>query len=128
MSTYPLRIDTRKSLQEQIIDIHKGLSKALNSITSIESGIKSLQESDARINKLIVQLDAAISEINGHSNVMPDTKGENPDHDRRYQKRIVKPGSEKSGATQVAAGAIAGERWITSSHATLPDNVQMLGA
>lgn len=33
----------------------------------------------------------------------------------------------KSGATQAAAGAAAGELWITSGHASLPDNVVMLG-
>ena len=33
----------------------------------------------------------------------------------------------KSGATQVAAGAVAGELWYTSGHATLPDNVVMRG-
>jgi len=32
-----------------------------------------------------------------------------------------------SGATQAAAGAAAGEEWITSGHATLPDNVKMIG-
>jgi hypothetical protein len=33
----------------------------------------------------------------------------------------------KSGATQAAAGAAAGELWVTSGHASLPDNVLMLG-
>ena len=33
----------------------------------------------------------------------------------------------KSGATQVAATAAAGELWYTVSHATLPDNVVMIG-
>ena len=33
----------------------------------------------------------------------------------------------KSGATQVAAGAQANELWKTSGHATLPDNVIMIG-
>lgn len=33
----------------------------------------------------------------------------------------------KSGATQGGAGAAAGEMWTTSSHATLPDNVIMIG-
>lgn len=33
----------------------------------------------------------------------------------------------KTGATQVGAGAIAGELWATSSHATLPDNVVCIG-
>ena len=33
----------------------------------------------------------------------------------------------KSGATQVAAGAAAGELWATASHATLPDNVILGG-
>jgi hypothetical protein len=33
----------------------------------------------------------------------------------------------KSGATQVAAGANAGEVWKTASHATLPDNVLLIG-
>lgn len=33
----------------------------------------------------------------------------------------------KSGATQVGAGAAAGEVWKTASHATLPDNVLMIG-
>lgn len=33
----------------------------------------------------------------------------------------------KSGATQVAAGAAAGEMWKTSGHTTLPDNVIMHG-
>ena len=32
-----------------------------------------------------------------------------------------------SGATQAAAGAAAGEIWKTSGHATLPDNVLMIG-
>ena len=32
-----------------------------------------------------------------------------------------------SGATQVAAGAAAGEKWVTASHATLPDGVVMQG-
>lgn len=35
--------------------------------------------------------------------------------------------SIKSGATQVAAGAAAGEVWKTASHATLPDNVLLIG-
>lgn len=33
----------------------------------------------------------------------------------------------KSGATQVAAGAAPGEVWKTKTHATLPDNVLMIG-
>lgn len=33
----------------------------------------------------------------------------------------------KSGATQSGAGAAAGEVWKTASHATLPDNVLMIG-
>ena len=33
----------------------------------------------------------------------------------------------KFGATQVAAGAAAGELWKTVSHATLPDNTIMIG-
>jgi hypothetical protein len=33
----------------------------------------------------------------------------------------------KSGATQGAAGAAANELWKTASHATLPDNVVMIG-
>lgn len=33
----------------------------------------------------------------------------------------------KSGATQVAAGASANELWKTASHASLPDNVVMMG-
>jgi hypothetical protein len=33
----------------------------------------------------------------------------------------------KSGATQIAAGAAAGEVWKTAGHATLPDNVLMIG-
>jgi len=32
-----------------------------------------------------------------------------------------------TGATQVAAGAAAGELWATSGHASLPDNVVMIG-
>jgi hypothetical protein len=35
--------------------------------------------------------------------------------------------SIKSGATQAAAGAVAGEVWKTKTHATLPDNVLMIG-
>ena len=34
----------------------------------------------------------------------------------------------KTGATQILAGAVAGEFWITAGHATLPDNVVMIGA
>ncbi|MHA1690049.1 MAG: hypothetical protein ACTSU7_00295 [Candidatus Heimdallarchaeaceae archaeon] len=37
-------------------------------------------------------------------------------------------GTMKSGATQVAAGAAANELWKTASHATLPDNVVLIGA
>ena len=33
----------------------------------------------------------------------------------------------KSGATQAAAGAVANEIWKTTSHATLPDNVLLIG-
>jgi hypothetical protein len=33
----------------------------------------------------------------------------------------------KSGANQAGAGAAAGEMWKTASHATLPDNVLMIG-
>lgn len=33
----------------------------------------------------------------------------------------------KSGATQAAAGAAAGEVWKTNGHATLPNNVLMIG-
>ena len=35
--------------------------------------------------------------------------------------------SMKSGATQVVASAVADELWKTASHATLPDNVVMIG-
>ncbi|HEC65300.1 MAG TPA: hypothetical protein ENI23_08400 [bacterium] len=34
----------------------------------------------------------------------------------------------KSGATQVAADATLNELWFTSGHATLPDNVVLIGA
>ena len=45
------------------------------------------------------------------------------------QGRITAASSEAipSGATQVASGALAGELWSTSSHATLPDNVVLIG-
>lgn len=33
----------------------------------------------------------------------------------------------KSGTTQAAAGAVANELWKTNGHATLPDNVVMIG-
>jgi len=33
----------------------------------------------------------------------------------------------RSGATQAAAGASANELWKTSGHASLPDNVLMIG-
>ena len=33
----------------------------------------------------------------------------------------------KSGATQIAADATANELWTTDSHASLPDNVVMMG-
>lgn len=39
----------------------------------------------------------------------------------------VKLNSIKSGATQAAAGAAATELWKTNGHATLPDNVVMIG-
>jgi len=39
----------------------------------------------------------------------------------------IKVQGMKSGATQVAASAAVGELWKTSSHATLPDNVVMIG-
>ena len=35
--------------------------------------------------------------------------------------------SIKSGATQVGAGAAANEIWKTASHASLPDNVLLIG-
>lgn len=46
--------------------------------------------------------------------------------------RIIKDGgifmlNLKSGATQVGAGAAVDELWVTSSHATLPDGVIMIG-
>lgn len=36
-------------------------------------------------------------------------------------------GTLKSGATQELAGAVAGELWRTSGHATLLDNIVMIG-
>ena len=41
---------------------------------------------------------------------------------------VVRVLNMKSGATQVAAGAAADELWKTNGHATLPDNVVMIGA
>ena len=49
------------------------------------------------------------------------------DEDRFDFSSPIKIDSIKSGATQAAAGAAAGEIWKTSSHATLPDNVLMIG-
>lgn len=40
---------------------------------------------------------------------------------------ILKIQTIKSGATQAAAGAAAGELWMTNGHASLPDNVVMMG-
>ena len=40
---------------------------------------------------------------------------------------ILSIGTMKTGATQVAASAAADELWATASHATLPDNVVMIG-
>ena len=40
----------------------------------------------------------------------------------------IKLGTIKSGATQSAAGAISGELWATDTHASLPDNVVLVGA
>ena len=39
----------------------------------------------------------------------------------------IKMGNVKTGATQAAAGAAAGEIWKTASHASLPDNVLLIG-
>ena len=128
MSNYPPRLDTRKSIQDQVKDLHRAISQQWDITTKCKNDIAILINDVSKLNKSIVQLTNTVKSIYGHSEVMPDTKGENPDHDRRYQKKIVNPSSEKSGATQILAGAIAGERWITSSHATLPDNVQMMGS
>ena len=45
------------------------------------------------------------------------------------QGRLTAASSEAipTGATQVASGAAAGELWATASHATLPDNVLLIG-
>lgn len=47
--------------------------------------------------------------------------------DRNIDLSNVPDGAIKTGATQVAAGAAAGEPWATASHATLPDNVILIG-
>jgi len=41
---------------------------------------------------------------------------------------IIFNGGMKSGADEAASGAGAGELWVTSGHATLPNNVVMMGA
>lgn len=40
---------------------------------------------------------------------------------------VLKITTIKSGATQAAAGAAADELWKTLGHATLPDNVVLIG-
>jgi hypothetical protein len=98
----------------------------------------------ANIEKVLSLVDANIStkriteligDINGHTGVMPDRKGDNQDHDMRYITRrehqltigAVTSSGLKYGATQVGAGAAAGEPWYTESHASLPDGVLMWG-
>jgi len=41
--------------------------------------------------------------------------------------KVLNDLSLKSGATQLAAGALVNEWWTTASHATLPDGVLMKG-
>jgi len=48
-------------------------------------------------------------------------------YDKIINKKVVFIESIKSGATQAGAGAAANEVWKTSGHATLPDNVLMIG-
>ena len=49
------------------------------------------------------------------------------DYSDTYYGQVIVSLSMKSGATQILAGAEAGELWKTVSHATLPDNVVLVG-
>lgn len=127
MTGCPIKVNPSKPFQDQIYDLHKGISQLWGMATGNWNENIALKNEIESLNKTIIQLSTKLDAIKGHSSIMPDTKGENPDHDRRYQKKIVNPSSEKTGADQVASGAIAGERWITFGHGILPDNVMMMG-
>lgn len=97
-----------------------GVTENRTSTNSVYLGMNTKASADGNTNEIVIGYDATGNGSNtvtlGDTNII-DT----------YIRGDLHLADIKSGDTQVAAGAAADELWKTSGHATLPDNVVMIG-
>jgi hypothetical protein len=83
-SNFPINFSTQKSTEGKLGELHRSVTQIWN---RVNRGDTAYDELNARIDTMfnnIELLTAFVNSVYGHTSVMPDTLGLNPDHDRRY--------------------------------------------
>lgn len=86
MQNRPTMLNTKATPEQQIVDARRSIDQAWQMLSELSENVtKILSVIDFKTTP--ATLINLINKKNGHSSSMPDTRGENTDHDERYTKR-----------------------------------------
>lgn len=83
-SNFPINFSTQKSTEGKLGELHRSVTQIWN---RVNKGDTAYDEIKSQIDALIDNIElltALVNSVYGHTSIMPDTLGLNPDHDRRY--------------------------------------------
>lgn len=83
-SNFPINFSTQKSTEGKLGELHRSVTQIWNRVNSGDTAYDELRLRIDSIFDTINLLTALVNSVYGHTTIMPDTLGINPDHDRRY--------------------------------------------
>ena len=83
-SNFPINFSTQKSTEGKLGELHRSVTQIWNRVNNGDTAYDQLRAQIDGIFDTINLLTALVNSVHGHTSVMPDTLGLNPDHDRRY--------------------------------------------
>lgn len=83
-SNFPINFSTQKSTEGKLGELHRSVTQIWNRVNNGDTAYDELNGKIKAILDTITLLTALVNSVYGHTSIMPDTLGLNPDHDRRY--------------------------------------------
>lgn len=83
-SNFPINFSTQKSTESKLGELHRSVTQIWNRVNNGDTAFDQLRLQIEGFEDTISLLTALVNSVYGHSSIMPDTLGINPDHDRRY--------------------------------------------
>lgn len=83
-SNFPINFSTQKSTEGKLAELHRSVTQIWNRVNNGDTAYDDLKTQVDSIFNDLELLTAIVNSIYGHTSVMPDTLGVNPDHDKRY--------------------------------------------